>query len=143
MHIGWKELKKSKAKFIILGSIIFLVSLLTFCFSYRDRIMHRQLMGESGANSENTGKRIRICLPIISSGSLSHSRRSTHADAGGLGNNIEKTRTKSGSEGNTPISWHGASKRCVPRFPVRWRKTAGGSRPRHHLNLRRSLYQHL
>lgn len=33
MNIAWKEIKKSKAKFIILGSIIFLVSFLTFIIS--------------------------------------------------------------------------------------------------------------
>ncbi|EGQ26260.1 ABC transporter permease [Mammaliicoccus sciuri] len=33
MKIAWKEMKKSKAKFLILGSIIFLVSFLTFIIS--------------------------------------------------------------------------------------------------------------
>ncbi|TCZ78130.1 ABC transporter permease [Paenibacillus albiflavus] len=33
MNMAWKEIKKSKAKFIILGSIIFLVSFLTFIIS--------------------------------------------------------------------------------------------------------------
>ena len=33
MNIAWKEIKKNKAKFIILGSIIFLVSFLTFIIS--------------------------------------------------------------------------------------------------------------
>ena len=33
MNIAWKEMKKSKAKFMILGSIVFLVSLLTFMIS--------------------------------------------------------------------------------------------------------------
>jgi len=33
MNMAWKEMKKSKAKFIILGSIIFLVSFLTFIIS--------------------------------------------------------------------------------------------------------------
>lgn len=33
MNIAWKEIRKSKAKFIILGSIIFLVSFLTFIIS--------------------------------------------------------------------------------------------------------------
>jgi putative ABC transport system permease protein len=33
MNIAWKEIKKSKAKFIILGSIVFLVSFLTFIIS--------------------------------------------------------------------------------------------------------------
>ena len=33
MNIAWKEIKKSKTKFIILGSIIFLVSFLTFIIS--------------------------------------------------------------------------------------------------------------
>ena len=33
MNIGWKEIKKSKVKFLILGSIVFLVSLLTFIIS--------------------------------------------------------------------------------------------------------------
>lgn len=33
MKIAWKEIKKSKARFIILGSIVFLVSLLTFVIS--------------------------------------------------------------------------------------------------------------
>lgn len=33
MDMAWKEMKKSKAKFIILGSIIFLVSFLTFIIS--------------------------------------------------------------------------------------------------------------
>lgn len=33
MKIAWKEIKKSKARFIILGSIIFLVSFLTFIIS--------------------------------------------------------------------------------------------------------------
>lgn len=33
MKLAWKEMKKSKAKFFILGSIIFLVSLLTFIIS--------------------------------------------------------------------------------------------------------------
>lgn len=33
MNIAWKEIKKSKAKFMILGSIIFLVSFLTFIIS--------------------------------------------------------------------------------------------------------------
>ncbi|WP_301108782.1 ABC transporter permease [Sporosarcina sp.] len=33
MKIAWKEMKKSKAKFMILGSIIFLVSFLTFIIS--------------------------------------------------------------------------------------------------------------
>lgn len=33
MNIAWKEIKKSKVKFLILGSIIFLVSFLTFIIS--------------------------------------------------------------------------------------------------------------
>lgn len=33
MNIAWKEIKKNKAKFMILGSIIFLVSFLTFIIS--------------------------------------------------------------------------------------------------------------
>ncbi|WP_433747464.1 ABC transporter permease [Falsibacillus pallidus] len=33
MNLAWKEMKKNKAKFLILGSIIFLVSLLTFIIS--------------------------------------------------------------------------------------------------------------
>ncbi len=33
MKIAWKEIKKSKARFIILGSIVFLVSFLTFIIS--------------------------------------------------------------------------------------------------------------
>ncbi|WP_068776534.1 ABC transporter permease [Paenibacillus sp. FJAT-26967] len=33
MNMAWKEIKKSKAKFVILGSIIFLVSFLTFIIS--------------------------------------------------------------------------------------------------------------
>ncbi|USK31964.1 ABC transporter permease [Bacillus sp. F19] len=33
MNLAWKEIKKNKARFIILGSIIFLVSLLTFMIS--------------------------------------------------------------------------------------------------------------
>ncbi|MBP2240779.1 putative ABC transport system permease protein [Cytobacillus eiseniae] len=33
MNIGWKEMKKNKGKFLILGSIVFLVSLLTFIIS--------------------------------------------------------------------------------------------------------------
>lgn len=33
MKIAWKEMKKSKSRFIILGSIVFLVSLLTFIIS--------------------------------------------------------------------------------------------------------------
>jgi putative ABC transport system permease protein len=33
MNIAWKEIKKNKAKYIILGSIIFLVSFLTFIIS--------------------------------------------------------------------------------------------------------------
>jgi len=33
MNIGWKEMKKNKVRFLILGSIIFLVSLLTFIIS--------------------------------------------------------------------------------------------------------------
>ena len=33
MKIAWKEIKKSKSRFIILGSIVFLVSLLTFIIS--------------------------------------------------------------------------------------------------------------
>lgn len=33
MKMAWKEIKKSKARFIILGSIVFLVSLLTFIIS--------------------------------------------------------------------------------------------------------------
>ena len=33
MNIAWKEMKKSKARFLILGSIVFLVSLLTFIIS--------------------------------------------------------------------------------------------------------------
>lgn len=33
MNLAWKEIKKSKVKFLILGSIIFLVSLLTFIIS--------------------------------------------------------------------------------------------------------------
>src|SRR5699024_7425327 len=33
MKIAWKEIKKSKARFMILGSIIFLVSFLTFIIS--------------------------------------------------------------------------------------------------------------
>lgn len=33
MNIGWKEIKKNKARFMILGSIVFLVSLLTFIIS--------------------------------------------------------------------------------------------------------------
>jgi len=33
MYIAWKEMKKSKVKFMILGSIIFLVSFLTFIIS--------------------------------------------------------------------------------------------------------------
>ncbi len=33
MNIAWKEIKKNKAKFLILGSIIFLVSFLTFIIS--------------------------------------------------------------------------------------------------------------
>lgn len=33
MNIAWKEMKKNKAKFLILGSIIFLVSFLTFIIS--------------------------------------------------------------------------------------------------------------
>ncbi len=33
MKLGWKEIKKSKTKFLILGSIIFLVSFLTFVIS--------------------------------------------------------------------------------------------------------------
>jgi putative ABC transport system permease protein len=33
MNIAWKEMKKNKARFIILGSIVFLVSLLTFIIS--------------------------------------------------------------------------------------------------------------
>lgn len=33
MNIAWKEMKKSKARFMILGSIVFLVSLLTFIIS--------------------------------------------------------------------------------------------------------------
>jgi putative ABC transport system permease protein len=33
MNIAWKEIKRSKARFLILGSIIFLVSLLTFIIS--------------------------------------------------------------------------------------------------------------
>jgi putative ABC transport system permease protein len=33
MNIAWKEIKRNKARFIILGSIIFLVSLLTFIIS--------------------------------------------------------------------------------------------------------------
>lgn len=33
MNMAWKEMKKSKAKFVILGSIIFLVSFLTFIIS--------------------------------------------------------------------------------------------------------------
>ena len=33
MNIAWKEMKKNKARFLILGSIVFLVSLLTFIIS--------------------------------------------------------------------------------------------------------------
>ncbi|MGM8216573.1 FtsX-like permease family protein [Bacillaceae bacterium W0354] len=33
MNIAWKEIKKNKARFLILGSIVFLVSLLTFIIS--------------------------------------------------------------------------------------------------------------
>lgn len=33
MKIAWKEMKKNKAKFLILGSIVFLISLLTFIIS--------------------------------------------------------------------------------------------------------------
>lgn len=33
MNIAWKEIKKNKVKFLILGSIVFLVSLLTFIIS--------------------------------------------------------------------------------------------------------------
>jgi len=33
MNIAWKEIKKSKVKFLILGSIVFLISLLTFIIS--------------------------------------------------------------------------------------------------------------
>ncbi|WP_130858706.1 ABC transporter permease [Gracilibacillus phocaeensis] len=33
MKIGWKEIKKNKIRFLILGSIVFLVSLLTFMIS--------------------------------------------------------------------------------------------------------------
>ena len=33
MKIAWKEMKKNKTKFLILGSIIFLVSFLTFIIS--------------------------------------------------------------------------------------------------------------
>lgn len=33
MNLAWKEMKKSKTKFIILGSIVFLISLLTFIIS--------------------------------------------------------------------------------------------------------------
>ncbi|MDN5710537.1 MAG: ABC transporter permease, partial [Planococcus sp. (in: firmicutes)] len=33
MNIAWKEIKKSKVKFMILGSIVFLVSFLTFIIS--------------------------------------------------------------------------------------------------------------
>src|SRR5699024_6679397 len=33
MSMAWKEIKKSKSKFIILGSIVFLVSLLTLIIS--------------------------------------------------------------------------------------------------------------
>ncbi|MFB1049886.1 FtsX-like permease family protein [Paraliobacillus sp. JSM ZJ581] len=33
MNIAWKEMKKNKAKFLILGSIVFLISLLTFIIS--------------------------------------------------------------------------------------------------------------
>lgn len=33
MNIGWKEIKKNKVRFLILGSIVFLVSLLTFIIS--------------------------------------------------------------------------------------------------------------
>lgn len=33
MNIAWKEIKKNKIRFLILGSIVFLVSLLTFIIS--------------------------------------------------------------------------------------------------------------
>ena len=33
MNLAWKEMKKSKMKFVILGSIVFLISLLTFIIS--------------------------------------------------------------------------------------------------------------
>lgn len=33
MNIAWKEMKKNKARFLILGSIVFLISLLTFIIS--------------------------------------------------------------------------------------------------------------
>lgn len=33
MNLAWKEMKKSKTKFVILGSIVFLISLLTFIIS--------------------------------------------------------------------------------------------------------------
>ena len=33
MNIAWKEIKKNKVRFIILGSIVFLVSFLTFIIS--------------------------------------------------------------------------------------------------------------
>ncbi len=33
MNIGWKEIKRNKLKFLIIGSIVFLVSLLTFIIS--------------------------------------------------------------------------------------------------------------
>lgn len=33
MNIAWKEMKKNKGRFLILGSIVFLVSLLTFIIS--------------------------------------------------------------------------------------------------------------
>jgi len=33
VNIAWKEIKKNKVRFIILGSIIFLVSFLTFIIS--------------------------------------------------------------------------------------------------------------
>src|SRR5690625_2163898 len=33
MNMAWKEIKKSKSRFIILGSIVFLVSLLTLIIS--------------------------------------------------------------------------------------------------------------
>lgn len=33
MNLGWKEIKRNKMKFVILGSIVFLVSLLTFMIS--------------------------------------------------------------------------------------------------------------
>ena len=33
MNMAWKEMKKNKGRFLILGSIVFLVSLLTFIIS--------------------------------------------------------------------------------------------------------------